>query len=166
MCWFKFEKRFHQRTLAVSPHHLPDVLSTTASYSIKVEITEAPIKYECLGDGVCEESLTGQFLSYEDCVASCEQGTSIFEDFSSAENQVVVFPNPSSDAFNVVVYGAIATEIGLYDLSGKRVYHRSGCFEENNEDLHTINIQSLSSGIYMLKVQTMSGSVIKKVAVK
>ena len=60
----------------------------------EIEITEAPIKYECFGDGVCEESLTGQFLSYEDCVASCEQGTSIFEDFSSAENQVVVFPNP------------------------------------------------------------------------
>ena len=130
-----------------------------------IEITEAPIKYECLG-GVCEESLTGQFLSYEDCVASCEQGTTIFEDFSSAENQVVVFPNPSSDAFNVVVYGAITTEIGLYDLSGKRVYHRSGCFEENNENLHLINIQSLSSGIYILRVQTMSGSVMKKVAVK
>ncbi len=132
----------------------------------EIEITEAPIKYECLGDGVCEESLTGQFLSYEDCVGSCEQGTSIFEDPSNADDQVVVFPNPSSEAFNVVVYGATATEIGLYDLSGKRVYHCSGCFEENNKYLHTINIQSVSSGIYILRVQTILGSVVKKVAVK
>ncbi|MAQ31209.1 MAG: hypothetical protein CMD26_00525 [Flavobacteriales bacterium] len=131
-----------------------------------IEITEAPIKYECLGDGICEQSLTGQFLSYEDCVESCEQATSVFEDLSTATAQVIVFPNPSEQVFNVVAYNTNATEMTMYDLSGKLVYHCSGCFGENGEEPHAISLQSISSGIYVLKVQSPLGSIIKKVAVK
>ncbi|WP_019037335.1 T9SS type A sorting domain-containing protein [Psychroflexus tropicus] len=74
-------------------------------------------------------------------------------------NSVSIFPNPAKDIINLEIPSSIEFTSGtLYDLTGKdtglRIQSKS------------INVSSLSSGVYLLKIQTTEGSVSKKVIIQ
>ena len=71
------------------------------------------------------------------------------------------YPNPTSDVINIHYSPDVNVEkVEIYGMDGK-MYH------EQNFNMETININSLSNGIYMMKVVLDNGNTYTdKIAVK
>ena len=82
----------------------------------------------------------------------------------SLQQQITILPNPSSGLFNVQVQKLSKEEkfsLSVYDMNGLLIYSA-----ENIDTEHDINIESYSSGIYMIQVISETGrSMVKKVNV-
>ena len=73
-----------------------------------------------------------------------EPSTLATEIFNQANNYI--FPNPANNVLNVVTDNfSLINQIIITDLTGKKILQQSG-------NLNSINIESLSSGIYIVQV--------------
>jgi len=73
----------------------------------------------------------------------------------SADSQILLFPNPTHDYLN---FNQRFTHIEIIDLMGKLVY------SANN--INQINIQSLLTGIYLIKAKTSNNSILIRKFIK
>jgi hypothetical protein len=71
-----------------------------------------------------------------------------------------MYPNPAMSQLTVESEDPIQ-HLSIFDLTGKSVYDSD--FERSNVD---INVEFLDSGIYLVRLQTKSGSVVKKLSVR
>lgn len=78
-------------------------------------------------------------------------------DFS---NTVSLYPTVSKGNFNITLAEAGKTEIGVYDLSGKKVFGSS--YSTKNIELNL----SLANGIYLVRVDSDGKSAVKKIVIK
>lgn len=76
------------------------------------------------------------------------------EDFTSEEFKV--YPNPASNILNIEFSNSNKTEIEIYNILGKRV------FTKIINQSQSINIESLITGIYILKITQGKATVSKK----
>ncbi|MEZ4777547.1 MAG: T9SS type A sorting domain-containing protein [Bacteroidia bacterium] len=80
---------------------------------------------------------------------------------------VGLFPNPASDQFTLVFEPKNNTRIGisLTDLSGKNIYQTPS---QNYYGLQqiTFNTQGLPAGIYLVRMESSAGSVVRKVVIR
>lgn len=88
-----------------------------------------------------------------------EGGQSVDENVVDTVNDVCVYPNPAENFVNVKAEGLRNVE--LIDMMG-RVISRN----ESSETVTTVDLSSLTSGIYFLRVTTESGVSLQRVAVK
>lgn len=105
------------------------------------------------GDGsVCDYDANGTLIQ-----PTLSNNT--FEDFS---NQIKTYPNPvkSGEILTVSLYSKKA-KVELFSLLGKLVYS----VELNNLVKKEINTSNLSEGIYLLKVQTNSTTIARKIII-
>lgn len=77
----------------------------------------------------------------------------------SAEPQIAVYPNPSTDRLVVLANGI--THLSMYDLQGKLV---RDCAVSG--DKVEMGVASLARGTYLLKVNTDRGAFVRKVAIR
>lgn len=78
----------------------------------------------------------------------------------SSENdynsEVKVFPNPASNILNVQVFaGTILKKIAVYSLSGNKL-------TENADKQDFVDVSQLTTGLYLLEVETNKGKTIRK----
>lgn len=74
-------------------------------------------------------------------------------------SKVSIYPNPSSDKINInMPFGVEIISTKLYDVLGNVVLNQSS----NTE----LNISSLSTGVYLLNIETTAGTLTKKVSRK
>ena len=76
-------------------------------------------------------------------------------------NNIVVFPNPSKGIFTIAMGSIIPQTIEVYDLTGKIIFSKKGFL--NNSNQITLDLTSISSGIYFVKIATESQSVTKRI---
>ncbi|TBV25226.1 MULTISPECIES: T9SS type A sorting domain-containing protein [Meridianimaribacter] len=77
----------------------------------------------------------------------------------SLENTINIYPNPVRDYINIsIANNQTITAIQCYDLMGKQIF--------NSTYKEQINVSYLKSGLYLLKIETLSGSFIKKIMVE
>nr|WP_321236843.1 T9SS type A sorting domain-containing protein [uncultured Psychroserpens sp.] len=69
-------------------------------------------------------------------------------------NQVKVFPNPAKDEINVSIEKTKLSSIELYDIYGNRVQS----FEKLGTFKHSLNVNRLSRGYYIVKVVLEDGT--------
>ncbi len=72
-----------------------------------------------------------------------------------AENsEIIVFPNPVSDNKQLYIRlaGTAETQVEIFDLAGKMVYHNKLLIFENENKL--IDLNSLRSGMYLYRIKT------------
>lgn len=102
------------------------------------------------GDQIALSTLTVS----EDITIGIEDITSISDDFS-------VYPNPFSDRLYVKnnVNGNAATSVSIMDVYGKEVKK----LNDLNSD-GSIDLQELSNGYYMVRIESAEGVTVKKVA--
>jgi hypothetical protein len=79
-----------------------------------------------------------------------------------SSSDVSVFPNPASDVLNVTVNLDEVANVELVDLTGKVVATQT----VSNQGTATFNTANLSSGLYIVSIQTANGVVTQKVLVK
>lgn len=79
-----------------------------------------------------------------------------------SSSDVNVFPNPATDVLNVEVNLNEVANVELVDLTGKVVATQT----VSNQGTATFNTANLSSGLYIVSIQTANGVVTQKVLVK
>ncbi len=110
-----------------------------------------PFMYHCHIIGHEDEGMMGQFTVVDNSSTSVE----ILEN-----NIFLVYPNPAKGLLNLTLVGNLKiTNIVLYDISGKLVKTYTATERE-------LNIKGLSSGQYLLKLNTEKGIITKKVQIE
>jgi hypothetical protein len=69
------------------------------------------------------------------------------------KNRIDVFPNPSSDFWNIMIYDYLnnKTDVTLTDFTGRQILYQS--YESLQESTITLTNKNLCQGIYFIKVQ-------------
>ncbi|MDT8411634.1 MAG: T9SS type A sorting domain-containing protein [Vicingaceae bacterium] len=65
----------------------------------------------------------------------------------SSEENILIFPNPASSVVNMDVSNSKANKVMIFSIFGQLVYESS----LSNQDIITINLSNLSSGIYSIQ---------------
>lgn len=113
--------------------------------------------------GTLSDIVNGQeFSLVANGIASYSLGT---EDKHSLNQEIMVYPNPNKGDMLFVKFrnnNASISNIQLFDVIGKQQ------IKTPNYDAHnkTIDVSSLKSGIYILKVKTDLGTINKKIVIK
>jgi len=77
-----------------------------------------------------------------------------------AKNQVVIYPNPTNNLLNIQPNrGVVLEEVTIYNLQGRKLL-------SFNKNLTQLNLETLSSGMYILNIQTSEGSINKQLVKK
>ena len=77
------------------------------------------------------------------------------------EFEISVYPNPTDGMLNIFSPEAKVLGFALYDVLGKVVLQT-----ESTEGIEQVDMQGLSSGIYILKISTDRGEVTKKISLE
>ena len=81
-----------------------------------------------------------------------------FEDFS-------LYPNPVSDQLNISFTTSKDVNVGLYDIRGRKV--SSNLFKSSGSTFNTtLDMTSVSAGIYVIKIVSGENTMIRKIIVK
>ena len=89
---------------------------------------------------------------------ACEQ-VDLYENFSNEDfnsTQFSIYPNPTTNLLHIESGEVEIQRIEVFNLTGKRVLQ----INANNSEI--IEVGHLDRGLYLLKIQTTSGSVVKK----
>ena len=147
---------------------LPSTLNSTNSIIVLPENDNA--KYNCnvvngkdairtaaLNSDNWDKNNTTAFTLPTGCTFSC---TILGTDDHDISNYVSLYPNPVKDnkLYIETSNRLIVKDISLYDLSGKKVYSK-----ELNPTETFLSLDKLAKGIYMVKLTSDSGSLMKKV---
>jgi hypothetical protein len=76
-------------------------------------------------------------------------------------NNIAVYPNPSKGIFNVSMGSIKPKTVNVYDLTGKIVYSKSEFI--NNPSQFLLDLSSISSGIYFVKIDSDNQSITKRI---
>ena len=72
-------------------------------------------------------------------------------------NEKVVYPNPCTNY--VIINGVVTDEVALYDFYGKKIKTQKG-------NVARFDMSCLNSGVYLLKITTVEGTIVKTVLKK
>ncbi len=80
----------------------------------------------------------------------------------SANNNILIYPNPASDVVNIDLSGVRATKIRLLDAEGREVMTQTPSV---NAKVETINCSGFSDGIYFVELLTEGGLISSKLVI-
>jgi len=100
-------------------------------------------------------------------IPSIPQMATVTDATSSEESSLVaveLFPNPASDYVTIKIMGLTkpVSEVALYDFQGNKVMAIAGENGTHTEEIK-LHVTDLSERIYILKIQTEEGVIIKKI---
>jgi hypothetical protein len=75
-----------------------------------------------------------------------------------SENQIIIYPNPSSSIVNLESYDLILSEIIILDINNRTIDTKVVSNNQNKIDIH-----NLQNGIYTLQIITDKGIICKKI---
>lgn len=137
---------------------LTEVSSNVSSFT-DLEVSSSNVAYqiEILTDGSCEVQNEGGRViglsSIKSNIARNNTVTGIKEDNMNFR----IFPNPTSDFITVEVTNAVLDTYELTNLIGQRI--QEGNLNKGNR----IDIRSISSGTYLLIINSSDGEMVKKI---
>ena len=75
----------------------------------------------------------------------------IINEQNSPDFEVSVFPNPFESDFNIRYNGEGLMSVSIYDVAGKLIYNKDHLFTTPQK---TINVDAMSSGVYLVRLQS------------
>ena len=96
----------------------------------------------------------------------CTSGPVGVEEAESNDNEIIIYPNPTSGVFNVQVSGYANVQmnsIEVYNVLGEKIVAVAGGSGSNSQ--MQIDISNHPEGIYFVRVQTAEGMMSKKMVV-
>lgn len=73
-------------------------------------------------------------------------------------NQVVVYPNPTSNFLNIDLGNLLGNELTLVDVNGRTIESK-----KDFDSIMTLDLESLAKGIYLIHITTNKGLITKKI---
>jgi len=93
------------------------------------------------------------YVDYYD-LASCQNSDTLNVDLPEPSNSdIMVFPNPTDGIINLSK-DIVITDIEVLNLKGQIIIKS----EQNNR----VNLNNLPNGLYLVKINTLNGSIIKR----
>ena len=130
-----------------------DLVFKTYSYPLVALNTETNVIFRLVFQS--DQTVNEQGVIIDDFLIN---GTLSNETFSL--NKVTVFPNPSTGIYHIAT-GTSLEKIEVYDLTGKNITTINNLPSNNN--YATINLSSVSKGIYFLKITSNNQSIVKRI---
>jgi subtilisin family serine protease len=94
----------------------------------------------------------------------CRSTSTVFNVLSTEENwlsnQILIYPNPSTGIFNILLGEVNASNLMVIDAVGRLIR----TIDIQNNDV-TMNLSELYSGLYSLVIQTENGIIIRKIEI-
>ena len=107
-----------------------------------------------------EDAEGEQFLlpeSYLDVKINLKKKTPV-----PSEEKLLIFPNPAKDALNIHFNGRNTIQaLKLFDSMGNMIDSRN----DINAQSHTLNTETLPTGIYVIRLVTTEGVISKKIQI-
>ena len=75
----------------------------------------------------------------------------IINEQNSPDFEVSVYPNPFENDFNILYNGEGLMSVSIYDVAGKLIYNKDHLFTTPQK---TISVNGISSGVYLVRLQT------------
>lgn len=76
---------------------------------------------------------------------------------SETDFSILFYPNPASDMLNIQTKGNIELqEVKIYNLQGRELF-------SSKQNLEAVNVENLSSGIYLLSIKTNERTITQKI---
>jgi hypothetical protein len=75
-------------------------------------------------------------------------------------NRISIFPNPSNDFFYIQTEDLLIKNLKIFSVLGQEISHITA-FQANQ----SINISYLAKAMYILQIETMEGTIIKKLVI-
>lgn len=95
----------------------------------------------------------------------CMAQTPLTNESFNAINDLSIYPNPNSGTFTVNFQTeSNQTDIKVHDVRGRQVFTKT--FENNGLFNHTISLNNVETGIYLVTVQDGNRKVVKKIVVE
>jgi hypothetical protein len=107
--------------------------------------------------GPCETGFWGQI---EDYTVNVLSSLSV-NDFEA--NTFLVYPNPTQGTLHIKLNNTDDLNISIFDVRGRRVYNE---FNNNKTEIRTLDVNALSSGIYLLNIESNGSRVTKKIIIE
>jgi hypothetical protein len=125
-------------------------------HSLTAFLTEASIMFRIVFHSDPAEVREGAIVN--DLVVR-ENALSV-EEFE-ADNNFVIFPNPSTGVFNIKTTTVNKFNINVYDVTGKVILQQNNVRPDNNT--YALDISEYASGVYFLNISTETSKVTKKI---
>ena len=94
--------------------------------------------------------INNRYVSKLSDVCLCENKK--IEPLNKCENSIIVYPNPATNEITIQLDSDYPGEIVLYDMQGKKIKRMDISGLINN-----MNVNNLSTGEYMIKVNSVLG---------
>ena len=75
---------------------------------------------------------------------------------SAGGNTIVIYPNPAKQNFTVRLNGVAASEISIYTMTGKLVYHSK--ISDNSMEIN----ENLNVGMYLVQIKDINSAIVNK----
>ena len=133
----------------------------SASTAIDYGIDLAPVKgYSLIPDSIYIHPTDFGIRTIENNVidAGAYEYTSTVSLLDIPDDNFLVYPNPSSDRINIDMDASQVNKLEIYDTLGEVILTGS--------DTNTLNISSLTDGLYFLVVEMKNGSMLSELVIK
>ena len=112
--------------------------------------------------GFAENKISSLINTQNSVPPSCYNDVLLSTNSYNHSNEVIVYPSPSSETVSINSTSTI-NDITIYTIDGKLIGVYRNPLTSNT---FTVNVQSLSIGLYSFKINTVNGSVSKKVIIR
>ncbi|MEL6194827.1 MAG: T9SS type A sorting domain-containing protein [Bacteroidota bacterium] len=91
---------------------------------------------------------------------------SVEDDLTEAERNLSIFPNPASSVISISIEEVLrSAEVEMFNMNGQRVFVRNANAVNSTVDM-TIDVSTLPTGLYFVRVNTQEAVVTKTVIVE
>jgi hypothetical protein len=97
--------------------------------------------------------LSASIIDYK---IACYENLTILGTEEENITEIALYPNPVKSTLQISSYDIVITNIAIYTILGERVLNKKG-------DDTQIDLSSLSTGLYLVKIQTENGELVRKV---
>lgn len=95
-------------------------------------------------------------------VSPVVEGTAGVDD-NAFVNNVSLYPNPANSEITIGLQNPMKAEIKIFDMAGKLLQYEADAFIANK---YTMDVSSLSVGVYFVRLNTEAGTATKKLIIK
>ena len=80
----------------------------------------------------------------------------------TAGPEIQIFPVPAGNVLSVYAYQSLIEKIKIYDMAGRLILSKDYGVDGSVKEAQEVNIAKLSSGLYIVNVETESGNAIQR----
>ncbi|MFM2157049.1 MAG: hypothetical protein RL516_1798 [Bacteroidota bacterium] len=145
-------------------HFSPFISDSTWCYT-QIEITEGLHELTAPGGVLAQYYVYGPYYGYGYTITGDKVLDPSIQTYNEIrEEDIKLFPNPTSGQFNVELYNSLQTieNLSIYNISGQIIYNS----ENINKNTISINLQKVQSGVYIIKLKINNNYHFKKLVIQ